>query len=63
MLLGNKLDIAEDDSNKRKVNKEEAENLCKKNGIYFGGEFSAKKFSNEQIQKIIEDFLKNKYKK
>ena len=63
MLLGNKLDIAEDDSNKRKVNKEEAENLCRKNGIYFGGEFSAKKFSNEQIQKIIEDFLKITFSK
>ena len=58
MLLGNKLDIIENDINERQVLTEEAEKLCVAQGIYWGGECSAKTFDLEQLRKIFENFLK-----
>ena len=42
MLLGNKLDLVQSDSNNRAVLTEESEQLCKEQEIYWGGEISAK---------------------
>ena len=58
MLLGNKLDIIENDINKRQVLAEEAQKLCVEQGIYWGGECSAKTYDLEQLRKIFENFLK-----
>ena len=57
MLLGNKLDIAEENMKERKVLKEEAEKICNEQGIYWGGECSAKTFDESQIKKIFEKFV------
>ena len=56
MLLGNKLDIAEENMEERMILKEEGEKICNEQGIYWGGECSAKTFDENQIKKIFEKF-------
>ena len=63
MLLGNKLDIIEKNERDREVSYKDAEKLCKDQGIYWGGEFSAKTFSDECIKGIFEQFMKAVYLK
>ena len=50
VVLGNKLDLANENPESRTVTTEEAENLCKERGIYWGGECSAKDFTEEQLK-------------
>ena len=61
MILGNKLDLVENNEKKRAVTFEEGKNICINNGIYWGGECSAKTFEVSQIKEIIETFLKKVY--
>ena len=63
MLLGNKLDIAEDNAENRQVLIEEAETLCSEKDIIWGGECSAKCFEETQIREIITNFLKKVHNK
>ena len=56
MLLGNKLDISEDNMEERMILKEEAEKICNEQGIYWGGECSAKTFDENQIKEIFVKF-------
>ena len=63
MLLGNKLDIAEENAAKRMILIEEAERVCKEQNIYWGGECSAKTFDEEQIREIFIKFIKQIYLK
>ena len=42
VLIGNKVDLAEANPEERDVSLEEAEEICKKEDIFWGGEFSAK---------------------
>ena len=63
MLLGNKLDIIEKDIVKRAVLIEEAQRLCSEQGIYWGGECSAKTSDEDQIKEIFEKFMKQVYLK
>ena len=56
ILIGNKLDLAEENPDKREVTNEEAENKCKENGIVWGGECSAKNFTEEQFQEIFQKY-------
>ena len=63
MLLGNKLDVVEKNKEKREVLIEEAEKLCKAQGIYWGGECSAKTFDEKHIKGIFETFMKEVYLK
>ena len=58
MLLGNKLDIVENNINERQVLIEEAEKLCAEQDIYWGGECSAKIFDIKQWREIFENFIK-----
>ena len=53
MLLGNKLDIAEENKAKRMILIEEAERICKEQDIFWGGECSAKTFDENQIKEIL----------
>ena len=63
MLLGNKLDIIEEDLSKREVLYEEAQRICLEQGIYWGGECSAKTYDVDQIKEIFEKFAKQIYLK
>ena len=63
MLLGNKLDIAEENKEQRMILKEEAEKICSEQGIYWGGECSAKTFDQNKFKEIFEKFMKQIYLK
>ena len=63
MLLGNKLDIAEENPEKRMIQVVEAEKICSNEGIYWGGECSAKTFDKNKFKEIFEKFLKQIYLK
>ena len=63
MLLGNKLDIAEEDPETRMIMTEEGENICSEKGIYWGGECSAKTFDESQLKEIFAKFIKQVYNK
>ena len=63
MLLGNKLDIAEEHKEQRMILKEEAEKICSEQGIYWGGECSAKTFDQNKFKEIFENFMKQIYLK
>ena len=54
ILLGNKLDL--DEAGLRKINKEDAEEICKKKNIIWGGEISAKDITSEELMKKFETF-------
>ena len=53
MLLGNKLDIAEENVENRTIQAEEGERVCSEKGIYWGGECSAKTFSTEKFKELL----------
>ena len=38
MIIGNKLDLINENNNVRQVTEEEAKNFCEKNNIIWGGE-------------------------
>ena len=63
VLLGNKLDLANENPDSRAVSAEDAEKLCKEKGIYWGGECSAKDFSEEQLKEIFTKYTQEIYKK
>ena len=58
-LLGNHLDLVEEDQTKREVTKEEVKSLCEDFGIYWAGECNLKSFSQNQLT----DMLLNIWKK
>ena len=62
-LIGNKLDLAEEKTENRQVTLEEAENKCKENGIVWGGECSAKNFSEEEFKDMIKKFSEQIFQK
>ena len=63
VLLGNKVDLANDNPELRMVSTEDAENLCKEKGIYWGGECSAKDFTLEQLKELFTKYTQEIYKK
>ena len=56
VLLGNKVDLVNSNPDSREVTLEEAENICKDRNIYWGGECSAKDFTEEQLREIFTKF-------
>lgn len=62
-LLGNKLDIVESDNKKRQVSPEEAQKKCQDFGLDWGGECSAKTFSDEKFKEIFKNYVVKIYKK
>ena len=63
VLLGNKVDLVNNEPDKRQVTTEEAENICKEKNIYWGGECSAKDFTEEQLKDMFTKFTEEMYKK
>ena len=63
VLLGNKVDLVNSNPDSREVTLEEAENICKDRNIYWGGECSAKDFTEEQLREIFTKFTEEIYKK
>ena len=48
-LIGNKLELIEEDKNKREITEEEAKNLCEKYGLIFGKELSVKNIDFNEL--------------
>ena len=63
MLLGNKLDVAEENPEARMISTEECENFCSEKGIYWGGECSAKTFDENELKEIFTKFIIQIYSK
>ena len=63
MLLGNKLDLVEQEEIDRKVEINEAKNKCGNSGIQWGGECSAKTFTDSEFINLFQGFAVNIYKK
>ena len=63
ILLGNKLDLVNEDSNARKVNTSEAEEKCKDCDLIWGGECSAKDFTLEELENKFKIYTKEIYNK
>ena len=63
LLLGNKLDLVEQEEIDRKVEINEAKNKCENNGIQWGGECSAKTFTDSDFINMFQGFTVNIYKK
>ena len=63
LLLGNKLDLVEQEQIDRKVEINEAQNKCKNSGIQWGGECSAKTFTDSEFINLFQEFTVNIYKK
>ena len=62
MILGNKLDCIQENI-KREIPIEEVQKMCSDQGIYWGGECSAKTFDIKQLKEIFEKFIKHIYLK
>jgi len=63
MLLGNKLDLVQENIEKREIPTEEVEKICLEKDIYWGGECSAKTFSESQLKEIFRNMIKKIYLK
>ena len=55
-LIGNKLDLVEENPDKREVTKEEGEKKCQENGIIWGGECSAKSYTEEKFKEMFQKY-------
>jgi small GTP-binding protein len=63
ILIGNKLDLIEEQLKERAVTEEEASEICKKYDIVWGGEKSIKSISFEELNKLFEDYVIDIYKR
>ena len=63
VLIGNKVDLAEANPEERDVSLKEAEEICKKEDIFWGGEFSAKDLAEEKLKEIFTKCTQEIYKK
>ena len=63
VLLGNKVDLANANPSSREINAGEAESFCKEKGLFWGGECSAKDFTEEQLKEIFTKYTLEIYKK
>jgi len=57
ILLGNKVDL----ENKRKIQSEEAEEICKNNNIHWAGEVSVQEMTLDELNEKFEEFVKYIY--
>ena len=63
MLLGNKLDLVEEHLEERTVQTEEGKEKSDNLDIYWGGECSAKNFTQKQFLDLFENFVISLYTK
>ena len=63
MIIGNKLDLINENNNVRQVTEEEAKNFCEKNNIIWGGEKSFKDMNKNELEEMMKEFIKKIYNK
>ena len=62
MLIGNKLDLVDDDEQNRTVKEDEAEDICHKFNMIWGGEISIKNIKYDDLIKLFNQFIEKIYK-
>ena len=62
-LLGTKVDLVEEDNQRREVTIKEAKEKCKELDLEWGGECSSKNFSEEKYKELFKEFVKKIYEK
>ena len=62
ILIGNK-DLAIANPDCREITSEYAENFCKENNLFWGGEYCLKDFTEEQVKEMLTKFSLEIYKK
>ena len=63
VLIGNKVDLVKANPEIRDISLDEAEEICKKDDIFWGGECSAKDFSEDKLKEIFTKYTQEIYKK
>ena len=63
MIIGNKLDLINENNNVRQVTEEEAKNFCEKNNIIWVGEKSFKYMNKNELEEMMKEFIKKIYNK
>ena len=63
ILLGNKVDLVNNNPDLRKIDKSEAEKKCQEFGLLWAGECSAKDFTQEELKDLFCKYTKEIYKK
>ena len=63
VLIGNKVDLVKANPEIRDISLDEAEEICKKDDIFWGGECSAKDFTEEELKEIFTKYTQEIYKK
>ncbi len=61
ILIGNKLDLVQEDESKRKVTEEEAKAACDKYKMIWGGEHSTKTIEYNDLKKLFESYIQKIY--
>ena len=56
ILMGNKLDLVDQNSNNRKVTEYEAEDICNKFDMIWGGEISVKNIKYDDLIKLFSEY-------
>ncbi len=63
ILIGNKIDLIGVDDFKREITEDEAEDICNKKGLVWGGETSVKDIELSELKKLFKDYVKLIYNK
>ena len=63
VLIGNKIDLIGVDGKERCVEEDEAKRKCEEFKLEWGGECSAKTFTDIQLKDLIKEYVKHIYKK
>ena len=61
ILIGNKLDLTSEIYGKREVSKEEAEEICLKYKMVWGGEISIKNLKFDELNKLFAEYVQDVY--
>ena len=57
------MDLVEENPEKREITTEEGENKCKESGLIWGGECSAKSYTEDQFKEMFQKFSELIFKK
>ena len=63
ILIGNKLDLVEEEKKERQVTEEEAKEACETYKMIWGGERSTKTIKFEELNELFAEYVKEVYKK
>ena len=63
ILIGNKLDLVEEEKKERQVTEEEAKEACETYKMIWGGERSTKTIKLEELNQLFADYVNEVYKK